>query len=191
MSLVTKNVPAMVAIEPTQKGVRRLLPRHYEATALLPASAQVVFDYVDDHARLASHMSQSSWVMGKGRMTTQVDAGRGQQLGSLIRLSGRVLGIRLSVAEKVTERDPPRRKVWETIEEPQLLVVGHYRMGFEITPRGSDSQLCVFIDYAPPDSTPGRWLAYLFGDFYARWCTQQMVTGVVQQFNQSGVQAHG
>lgn len=161
----------------------RSLPLHYEASALVSAPAQATFDYVDDHERLSSHMSESPWMMGKGRMITEVDAGRGQQLGSLIRLTGRVLGMRLSVAEKVTERDPPRRKVWETIDHPRLLVVGHYRMGFEITPRGSDSQLRIFIDYALPDSIPARWFARLFADLYARWCTQQMVDGVAAHFN--------
>lgn len=173
---------------PRESGPRSL-PLHYEAGAVVSAPAQVTFDYVDDHERLSSHMSRSSWMMGKGRMTTEIDAGRGQQLGSVIRLTGRVLGIRLSVAEKVTERDAPRRKVWETTDPPRLLVVGHYRMGFEITPRGRDSQLRIFIDYALPDSMPARWLGRLFGDFYARWCTQQMVEGVAAHFNHAGLRA--
>jgi hypothetical protein len=158
------------------------LPRHYESRTPVSAPADVLFAYIDDHSNLSSHMSQSSWMMGGGRMRTVLDAGRGQQLGSQIRLSGRALGVELSVVEMVTERDPPRRKVWQTTEPPRLLVIGHYRMGFEITPHESGSLLCIFIDYALPDAGPTRWLARLFGDFYARWCTRQMIGSAVRHF---------
>lgn len=43
--------------------------RHYEESTAIPASAQQVFDFVDDHSRFSSHMSQSSWMMGGGVWT--------------------------------------------------------------------------------------------------------------------------
>src|SRR6185503_6430544 len=107
--------------------------------------------------------------------TTEFDEGRGQRLGSRIRLAGRVFGIELSVEEVVTERDPPLRKVWETIGTPRLLVIGHYRMGFELVAQGTGSTLRVFIYYALPERAPARWLGRLLGRRYARWCTQRMV----------------
>ncbi len=115
-------------------------------------------------------------------MKVEVDAGRGQKVGSRIRLAGRVLGIDLSVDEVVTERNPPSRKVWETTGSPRLLVIGHYRMGFELSPQGSESVLRVFIDYALPKTAAAHWLGRLFGRYYARWCTQQMVDGTVRHF---------
>ena len=115
-------------------------------------------------------------------METELDAGRGQKVGSRIRLSGRVFGVALSVEEIVVERDPPRRKVWATIGAPKLLVIGHYRMGFELSLQGKGSVLRVFIEYALPQSAPARWLGRLFGRYYARWCTQQMVDDAVKHF---------
>ena len=44
-------------------------------------------------------------------------------------MNGRILGLKLSLDEVVTERDPPARKVWETVGVPRLLVIGPYRMG--------------------------------------------------------------
>lgn len=73
--------------------------QHYEENAHLPAPEKQVFDYVDDYARLSSHMSQSSWMMGGGRMDVQADAGHGQAVGSHIRMSGKVLGIQLYLDE--------------------------------------------------------------------------------------------
>jgi hypothetical protein len=103
-------------------------------------------------------------------------------VGARIRLSGRVLGIPLSVQEIVTERKPPLRKVWETTGRPQLLVIGSYRMGYEITPQAQASRLRVFIDYALPDEPISRWLGRLFGHFYARWCTQRMARDAAMHF---------
>ena len=162
-----------------------MLPYHYESGGIVHSPMEVVFARIDDHTRLSSHMSESSWKMGGGRMRVEVDEGRGQQVGSRIRLAGAVLGIALAVEEVVTERNPPSRKVWETIGSPRLLVIGHYRMGFELSPRGTESGLRVFIDYALPDGAAARWLGRLFGKYYARWCTQQMVDDAVKHFASS------
>ena len=160
----------------------RAFPYHYEGTAFIDASGDSVFAHVDDHARLSSHMDQSSWMMGGGRMALELDESRGHRVGSRIRVAGRVFGVRLSLEEIVTERTPPQHKVWETSVPPRLLVMGHYRMGFEITPEDTGSRLRVFIDYALPDAPLTRWLGYLFGGYYARWCTQRMVGDAAKHF---------
>lgn len=122
-------------------------------------------------------------------MTTVLDANRGQRLGSVIRLSGRVFGIALFVEEIVTERQPPVRKVWKTIGDPKLLVIGHYRMGFALSPRAEGSTLCVFIEYGLPEQTAFRWLGRLFAPHYARWCTQSMVDDAIKYFAASAGRA--
>ena len=159
-----------------------MLPLRFESNGLVQAPIDQVFAHIDDHARLSSHMGEPSWRMGGGRMETQIDAGRGQKVGSRIRLSGRVFGVELSVEEIVVERDPPRRKVWETTGAPKLLVIGLYRMGFELSAQGNGSMLRVFIEYALPERAPARWLGRLFGRYYARWCTRQMVDDAVHHF---------
>jgi hypothetical protein len=136
-----------------------MLDHHYEATAVIPAPADRVFDFAEDQRRR----------MGGSQMNIEFDKGRGQEVGSRIRLSGRVLGIQLSVEEYVTERNPPCRKVWETTAVPKLVVIGSYRMGFQITPQNDGSLLRVFIDYALPGDVPARWLGYIFGSYYTKW----------------------
>ena len=159
------------------------LSRHYESKALIVAGIEDVFAHMDDHSQLSSHMSRSSWLMGGGRMEIQLDAGRGQQIGSVIRLAGRVFGCRLSVEEIVTERVVPYRKAWETRGRPRLLIVGNYRMGFELAPMESGLLLRVFIDYSLPEQPLGYWLGRLFANYYARWCTQKMVKDTVRHFS--------
>ena len=115
-------------------------------------------------------------------MDIEVDERHGQQVGSRIRVAGSALGISLAVDETVIERDPPRRKVWETTGVPRLLVIGPYRMGFEITPTGDAAQLRVFIDYSLPERSLSRWLGYLFAGNYAKWCTRRMVDDAAKSF---------
>ena len=159
-----------------------MLPLRYAGSGFVQSPVEQVFAHLDDHARLSSHMNKPSWSTGGGRLEIQIDEGRGQKVGSRIRLSGRVVGVDLSVEEIVVERDPPRRKVWETTGEPRLLVIGHYRMGFELSAYESGSLLGVFIEYALPVRAPARWLGRLFGPYYARWCTRQMVDDAVKHF---------
>ena len=117
-------------------------------------------------------------------MAVELDAPQGRTVGARIRLSGRVLGIPLCVEEIVTERKPPLRKAWETTGRPQLLVIGPYRMGYEITPEGQSSRLRVFIDYALPVGPISHWIGRLFGNFYARWCTQRMADDAAMHFQE-------
>lgn len=158
----------------------KIYERHYEDSVSIPAGAAEVFAYIDDHARLSSHMNKSSWMMGGGRMDTSVDAGRGQETGSHIRMNGKVFGITISLDEVITHREPPRVKIWETVGTPKLLVVNHYRMRVEIEPQNNGSLLHVSIDYNLP--TRNAWLGKLFGGYYAKWCVQQMIKDACSYF---------
>jgi hypothetical protein len=115
-------------------------------------------------------------------MSTDVDAAGGRAVESMIRMHGRVLGIQVSLEEVVIERQPPLRKSWETIGEPRLLVIAHYRMGFEVMPEGTFSRVRVFIDFELPVAAPQSWLGGLFGAMYARWCVETMASDAATHF---------
>ena len=159
------------------------LPFHDESTALVNAPVDQVFAHLDDPKALSAHMGESSMMMMGSRMSTEVDADGGRTIGSKIRMEGRMIGIPLSLEEVITERQVPSRKVWETIGAPKLLIIAHYRMGFELTPNGNATQVRVFIDYSVPTTAPGSWLGRLLGGVYARWCTRQMADGAAKHFD--------
>src|SRR3989338_2403002 len=151
--------------------------RHYEKSIVVPTTEAQVFAYVNDHARFSSHMNKSSWMMGGGHMDVKTDEGKGQRVGSHIRMSGTVFGIKLFLDEVITEYSPPNRKVWQTVGDLKLLVVGHYSMSIVIAPDGAGSRCTVSIDYKLPTSPAVRILGYLLADIYAKWCVAQMITG--------------
>lgn len=156
--------------------------RHAETVVRVRAAPEALFTHLDDHSRLSGHMNRSSWMVFGSRMELHLDAANGHEVGSVITLHGKVLGVTLRLEEAVVERLPPSRKAWETIGEPRLLVIGRYRMGFEIAPSAADSTLRVFIDYDLPGRGVPRALGRLFGGAYARWCTQQMARDAFASF---------
>ena len=128
-------------------------------------------------------MQKSSWMIAGGRMNYEMDGEQGRAAGSIIRMRGSVFGIALGVEEVVTEYAPPRRKAWRTTGEPELLVIGPYRMGFEVEARGSGSWLTVFIDYAQPAAGIARGLGHIFGGMYARWCVRRIAGDCERHFS--------
>jgi hypothetical protein len=126
-------------------------------------------------------MEQPSAMMLGSQMQIVTDDGGGRAVGSRVRMSGKVIGIPLSLEEVVTERDPPHRKAWETVDA-RLLVIGQYRLGFELQPRAGGCELRVFIDYDWPTGALARSAAALFAKSYARWCTKRMAGDAAKHF---------
>jgi len=84
--------------------------RHEEVTVHVAATPERLFAYLDDPTQLGGHMTKPSSMMLGGSMSYEVDERGGREVGSVIRMTGAVLGLRLAVEEMVTERTPPRRK---------------------------------------------------------------------------------
>ena len=91
------------------------------------------------------------------------------------------MGFNLFLDEVVTARSYPTRKVWETVGNPNLLVIGKYQMGVELTPENNKTKLKVFIDYNLPQGST-KILGVVFGEVYANWCVNQMLNGVIDHF---------
>lgn len=157
------------------------MQRHEEASAQVAAACERVFAHLDDQTRLAAHMARPSMMMGGGRMTYEFDEAKGQAVGSHIRMGGNAFGVKLFVDEVVTEREPPRRKAWQTVGDPKLIVIGHYRMGFELTPVSGATVLRVWIDYDLAPRGLGRLIPGL-ANIYARWCVRRMAEDACSKF---------
>lgn len=165
-----------------QETCNRIFARTYELSTEILASQQAVFDHLDDHERLAVHMTQSSAMMAGAHFSFTLDSAKGRAVGSRIVMTGTLLGLDMYVAEAVIERTPPSRKVWETEPNPRLLVIGNYRMGFEVTPDSVGALLRIFIEYDLPGIRLAKILAPL-AYFYARWCVGCMIADARQHFS--------
>ena len=161
-------------------------PWHEHHDVIVAADPARLFAHLDDPHRLAGHMEKPSLMMAGATMQVTLDALEGRAVGAVIHMAGRVLGIVLALDEVITEREPPSRKVWQTLGEPRLLVIGAYRMGFTIVTHERGSRLQVFIDYRRPARGLARVLGRLFGRAYAAWCTQKMANDAAATFGRAG-----
>lgn len=168
----------MLPTKTASGGTRR---HHAETSGRLPVAVREAFAYLDDHARLTSHMSKRSWMMAGSRMDVSLDERAGRGVGARILMSGRVLGLRLSLDETVTIYEPPEAKAW-CASATRLLVIGDYEMGFRIIPARDGSLVRVLIDYDDPPGYLGRLLGPIAGSWYASWCTAQMVRDAQRHF---------
>ena len=134
--------------------------RSADTVATIEVPAAKIFAFLDDHKNLSAHMATSSWMMLGSRMEIYLDVAAARSVGSKFGFKGAILGIPLAVDEVVTQREPAQTKVWETIGEPKLWVIGRYRMGFEITPAINATRLRVFIEYALPQALPTCWAPF-------------------------------
>jgi hypothetical protein len=157
------------------------LPLHYESRAVLKAPVEAAFVYLDDFGKLSSHMRQASPMMLGSAMQIETDAAHGRSVGSRVRMHGKIFGLKVALEEVVVEREPPFRKAWETVNA-RLVVIGRYRLGFELQPQGSACALRVFIEYALPATWPTRMLGHLLGGVYASWCTRRIASDAVDHF---------
>lgn len=167
---VTGDVPA------------RQFPRHEASSATVRAAPESVFAFLDAHENIAEHMNRPNWAMLGGTMTTSLDNKGGKEIGSVMIVEGKVLGIPISLKEVVIQRVPLRCKRWETMGTPRLIVVGSYRMGFEIEPVATGCRITASIDYDFPRTRLGKLLGSLVGPSYARWCVNRIVEAVVRHF---------
>lgn len=150
------------------------MERYAESNVWVPASPEKVFAKLDDQRTLSAHMSQRSWMTLGSRFRIDLDQWAGRRVGSVMGLSGRLVGLPLSLKEVITHHEPGVKKEWMTLEEPRLLVVGSYRMGFIVKPEGNGTRLTVWIAYQLPSGRFTRVLGWLLGPLYARWCARRM-----------------
>ena len=158
------------------------MSQNFEIIVEVTAAPEQVFVRLDDQTRLAAHMERPSAMMGGGRMTYDFDAGRGQMVGSHIRMGGSAFGFSLAVDEEVTERDPPRHKVLRTAGETRLIILEAYSMGFDLEPIVTGTRLRVWIAYSLPKAGARRLLGRLIAPSYARWCVGRMARDAADFF---------
>ncbi len=175
-----------MAVRRKQPGCETVYSFSKDAETSVPAPPEGVFAVLDDPLRLGRHMAKPSAMMLGGSMRYGLGPDQGRAVGSVIRMDGSVLGVSLSIVERVVERVPPRRKVWETVEEPRLLLFGRYRLGFDVLPEGAGSRVRAFIDYDLPQAALGRALGSFGAHAYARWCLERIMIEARAASRQSG-----
>jgi uncharacterized membrane protein len=150
------------------------LSRRVSETVEIAAAPETVFAHVDDFQNVGSHMTERSMAMVGNHLRLDRLSENATGVGARYRWHGRIAGLTVDLTEVVTEWVPNRRKVWETVGQPRLIIMSGYRMSFTVAPTSAGTVLTITIEYERPGSLVGRVLGWLLGDAYSRWCLRRM-----------------
>ena len=95
--------------------------------------------------------------------------------GSTYRWTGKMMGLCMDFTVKVTKWIDGREKIWETIGETKLIIYSWYRMYLEISAAEAGTLAELSISFEKPRGFPNRILAFLFANWYCRWCLRRML----------------
>ena len=145
-------------------------------TVEIRAPVETVFAHVDDIRNLGWHMTgRSSMAMMGSRLRLEILSDQPTGLGATYRYSGAMMGLSIDFSESVTKYVPPREKVWRTIGEPRLVIIGSYEMRVTVEPLSpSSSRLTISIIYELPRSGFWRIVGLVLAGSYSRWCLRRM-----------------
>lgn len=140
------------------------------------APADVVFDRLDDLGVTGMHMTKSSIPMMGGKMDLQFLSSQKRGLNTRYRWTGKVMWMPIDFVVEVTKWVPGKEKSWETVGPAKLIIYSWFKMNLKASPRqGNSSKALLTITYEKPRQVLPRFLCFLLGDWYAKWCINNML----------------
>jgi Polyketide cyclase / dehydrase and lipid transport len=158
-----------VVTPPATKPVRRL-----EETIEIAAAPAQVFAWLDNPRNTGWHMSRPSLAMLGGSLRVERLSAMAAGVGATYRSWGRVLGLRIDFTTIVVRWVADREKVWRTIGNPRLIVIGPFEMRFGVEPVVGGARLTMALEYELPSRGLGRLLGRALAAPYAKWCLRRM-----------------
>jgi hypothetical protein len=148
--------------------------RRFEETITIPALPARVFAWLDDPRNTGWHMSRPSLAMLGGALRVERLSAMATGEGATYRSWGRVLGLRIDFTTTVVRWVADREKIWRTIGDPRLIVIGHFEMRFGIGPVDGGARLTMGLGYGLPSRGCGWLLGLALATPYAKWCLRRM-----------------
>jgi hypothetical protein len=133
------------------------------------------FDVLDDLSVTGMHMTESSMPMMGGKMEVNFLSSNRTGLHTRYRWTGKVMWLHLDFTVEVSEWKRGISKTWQTIGPAKLIIYSWFRMKMEIHQITDSSLVTLAISYLKPNNLVGRFLCYLVGDWYCKWCIDNML----------------
>lgn len=146
-----------------------------ESIKTYAASAENVFDCLDDLSITGMHMSQSSIPMMGGKMNIEFLTPYKTGLHTKYRWTGNVLWMTLDFTVLVTQWTRGMVKSWETVGPAKLIVMSWFKMDLNVEGLEQQTTAHLSISYEKPNGFFNRVLCFLFADWYCRWCLKNML----------------
>ena len=142
---------------------------------VINSSAENVFAYMDNLGNTGMHMTQSSTMMMGSKLELEQLSENTTGVDSKFRWHGKMMGFTMDFTVVVTKWVKDKEKVWETIGQAKMIILGWYRMRLLITPEGQNTKAELSITYTKPKNILFRVIAFFLAPWYANWCLNSML----------------
>jgi hypothetical protein len=139
------------------------------------ASAEAVFNCIDDLSVTGMHMTESSMPMMGGKMGLEYLSPSKTGLNTKYRWTGKMLGMALDFTVLVTKWVKGKEKSWETEGIPKMIIYSWFRMDLAVEGDHQKSTAHLSISYERPKGFLNRILSFILADWYCRWCLKNML----------------
>ncbi len=134
-----------------------------------------VFAYMDNISNTGMHMTKSSMPMMGSKLVLQQLSENATGLNSKFRWYGKMMMFTMDFVIVVTKWIKDKEKIWETIGETKMIILGWYQMRLVLFPEGKNTKTELSITYTRPRNIFFKIIAFFLASFYANWCLSNML----------------
>ena len=120
-------------------------------------------------------MTKSSKPMMGSKLDLKQLSENATGLNSKFRWFGKMMGFTMNFTVVVTKWIKNKEKVWETIGEANMIIMGWYQMRLVISPEGANTKAELSIAYTKPKNIFLKFIAFFLAPLYANWCLNNML----------------
>ena len=143
-------------------------------------SPEKVFSYMDNLGNTGMHMMQSSSMMMGSKLKLELLSENATGLNAKFRWYGNMMGIKMDFTVDVTKWIKDKEKVWETVGDAKMIILGWYQMRLQLTPITEGTKAELSIAYTYPKKILGKILTFFLAQWYANWCLKSMLSNSKQ-----------
>ena len=147
----------------------------FSQSIVIRSTAGKVFAFMDDISNTGMHMTKSSMPMMGSRLELEQLTENASGLDSKYRWYGKLLGVTMDFTVVVTKWIKDKEKVWKTIGDAKMIILGWYQMHLVISPEGQNTKAELSIAYTKPKNIFFRILSFILAPWYANWCLKNML----------------
>ena len=146
-----------------------------QKTKSYKASAEKVFDCIDDLGVTGMHMTESSMPMMGGKMNLEFLTVHKTGPHTTYRWTGKALWWKLDFTVEVTNWIRGKEKTWETIGATKMILYSWFQMNLNVEQTSQETIAYLSISYQRPKGVFNKILCFLLGDWYCTWCLNNML----------------
>ena len=130
---------------------------------------------MDNIANTGMHMTKSSKPMMGSKLDLKQLSENATGLNAKFRWFGKMMGFTMDFTVVVTKWIKDKEKIWETIGEAKMIIMGWYQMRLVISPEGANTKAELSIAYTKPKNIFLKFIAFFLAPLYANWCLNNML----------------